>query len=130
MKHLVLAIFFLLTTEAFAWSAKYIDVEAGDVREVDLTGMPQTVSLRVTIQSPSGHTEPLAVVEESSANFKCEVDRTILLNSSFDQKTKLFTQQHEIRINWETRNRYSNCLVNIYHPSLPEGTAAIFYIGY
>nr|BFD64387.1 hypothetical protein BdHM001_30680 [Bdellovibrio sp. HM001] len=133
MKVLSVVAALLVTSSAHAWSDKYVDVKNGRTVAVEAVGASSQdgiVSLRVVVKNQALNLiDPKAAVTSEQDGFTCDVQRVILLNSSFDSATKTFTQDYEVKVAWTPGADWSSCTVQVFHPSLQSNSVVLYVEG-
>lgn len=133
MKVLSVVAALLVASSAQAWSDKYVDVQNGRtvaVKAVDASNQDGIVSLRVVVKNQALNLiDPKGVVTSEQDGFTCDVERVILLNSSYDSASKTYTQDYELKVSWTPGADWSSCTVQVQHPSLNNNSVVLYVEG-
>lgn len=132
MKVLSVLAAMLVASSAQAWSNNYVQVQNGRtvaVNAAENSNLDGIVSLRVVVKNTSAHQEPTAHVFSEEDGFRCNIERILLLESSYDAKAKIFTQAYEVKVSWYPGKDWSSCAVEVQHPSLQKNSVVLYTEG-
>ncbi|MBK7963257.1 MAG: hypothetical protein IPK04_19975 [Bdellovibrionales bacterium] len=124
MKTVFALVFF--SSICFGYNTKYFDLHSNSTTKIDVKDEDSTISLRVSIQSPSSFSVPEASVIEEDSGFECRITKTLLLYAGYDAVNKIHHQDYEIKVNWSPGADQSGCLIEVRHPSLTDSRAYLF----
>lgn len=129
MKNLILVLALLVSSYSYAYSTKYFNIHTGQTKLVDVANQKNIISLKWDVLSTDGFIVPSAQVLNQEGDFQCQIKKTILLFSGYNQEAKLWSQTWEIKVEWSPGTDQSGCLVEVSHPD--EGSSyAKLYLNY
>lgn len=119
----------LVASFAQAWSNNYVELKGGRTVSVDAaeaSNQDGIVSLRVEVTNKEAFQEPQALVVDEENDFRCTIERVLLLESAYNAKTKTFKQAYEVKVSWLPGADLSSCTVAVKHPSLQEAKVVLY----